>query len=64
MYIKILSLLISIFFIIEISAQEMGFEEYNPKSTLVVEGEEITKSKFPFIDVHSHQRNMDAKVLW
>ena len=44
-------------------AQEMGFEEYNPKSTLVVEGEEITKSKFPFIDIHSHQRNMDATAL-
>jgi len=44
-------------------AQEMSFEEYNPKSTLVVEGEEITSAKFPFIDVHSHQRNMDAGAL-
>ena len=35
-----------------ILAQEMGFEEYNPTSTLVVPGKEITKAKFPFIDVH------------
>ena len=41
-----------------ITAQEMGFEEYNPTSTLVVPGKEITKAKFPFIDVHSHQRDM------
>jgi predicted TIM-barrel fold metal-dependent hydrolase len=46
-----------------LSAQEMGFEEYNPKSTLVVEGEEINRAKFPFIDVHSHQRNMDTDAL-
>jgi len=63
MYIKKLILLISIFIITGISAQEMGFEEYNPKSTLVIKGEEITKSKFPFIDVHSHQRNMDTQAL-
>jgi len=45
------------------TSQEMGFEEYNPKSTLVVEGEEIKSAKFPFIDIHSHQRNMDANAL-
>lgn len=44
-------------------AQEMGFEEYNPKSTLVVPGNEITKAKFPFIDVHSHQRDMSVEAL-
>tara|TARA_R110000765_G_scaffold275431_1_gene373753 strand:- start:610 stop:1674 length:1065 start_codon:yes stop_codon:yes gene_type:complete len=44
-------------------AQEMGFEEYNPTSTLVVPGEEITKAKFPFIDVHSHQRDMSVEAL-
>ncbi|MEP2280026.1 amidohydrolase family protein, partial [Maribacter sp.] len=46
-----------------ITAQEMGFEEYNPKSTLVVPGAEITKAKFPFIDVHSHQRDMSVEAL-
>ena len=46
-----------------LTAQEMSFEEYNPKSTLVVEGEEVPKAKFPFIDVHSHQRDMSADAL-
>lgn len=44
-------------------AQEMGFEEYNPTSTLVVPKHELSQSKFPFIDVHSHQRNMDSRDL-
>ncbi len=46
-----------------LTAQEMGFEEYNPKSTLVVPGHEVSKAKFPFIDVHSHQRSMSPKSL-
>lgn len=32
------------------------FEEYDPKSTLVVPEHPRTRAKFPFIDVHSHQR--------
>ena len=44
-------------------AQDMGFEEYNPKSTLVVPVNEVKRAKFPFIDVHSHQRDMSAKAL-
>ncbi|MFK7813748.1 MAG: amidohydrolase family protein [Maribacter sp.] len=63
MFIKKLIFITVLFAAVITTAQEMGFEEYNPKSTLVVEGEEITKSKFPFIDVHSHQRNMDASAL-
>lgn len=43
--------------------QEMGFEEYNPTSTLVVPKHEVKKAKFPFIDVHSHQRNMGSQDL-
>ncbi|CAM4394127.1 amidohydrolase family protein [Zobellia nedashkovskayae] len=46
-----------------LAAQEMGFEEYNPKSTLVVPVNEVTKAKYPFIDIHSHQRNMSAQSL-
>jgi uncharacterized protein len=34
----------------------MGFEEYDPKSTLVVPQNPRTRAKFPFIDVHNHQR--------
>lgn len=38
------------------AAQEMTIERYDPRSTLAVPGAEITRAKFPFIDVHSHQR--------
>jgi uncharacterized protein len=38
---------------------EVTFEEYEPKSTLVVPGKLITRAKFPFIDVHNHQGEMD-----
>jgi len=33
----------------------MSFEEYDPPSTLIVPGKEVTHSKYPFIDVHNHQ---------
>ncbi|MGP1993751.1 amidohydrolase family protein [Zobellia laminariae] len=46
-----------------LAAQEMGFEEYNPKSTLVVPVHEVTKAKYPFVDIHSHQRSMSAQSL-
>jgi len=61
-YLKFI-LLIAILFVIPITAQEMGFEEYNPKSTLVVPINEVKKAKYPFIDVHSHQRNMSSESL-
>ena len=48
---------------ISISAQNMSFEEYNPKSTLVVPGKIIKKAKFPFIDVHGHQYRMPTQDL-
>ncbi len=34
----------------------MGVEEYEPKSTLVVPENPITRAKYPFVDVHAHQR--------
>lgn len=37
-------------------AQTMSIEEYEPKSTLVVPERPVTRAKFPFIDVHNHQR--------
>ncbi|MEO9892546.1 amidohydrolase family protein [Aurantibacter sp.] len=46
-----------------IYAQEMGFEEYNPKSTLVVPEHVVKRAKFPFIDIHSHQRDMSTDAL-
>lgn len=45
------------------NAQEMGFEEYNPKSTLVVPENPVSKAKFTFIDVHSHQFGMATRDL-
>ena len=43
--------------------QELSFEEYNPESTLVVPGEPILRAKYPFIDIHGHQRNMPDQDL-
>ena len=34
---------------------QLTVEEYEPKSTLVVPGDEVKRAKFPFIDVHNHQ---------
>jgi len=44
-------------------AQDISFEEYNPKSTLVVPGDSIFEAKFPFIDVHGHQYRMPTQDL-
>ncbi|MEM7367178.1 MAG: amidohydrolase family protein [Bacteroidota bacterium] len=41
----------------------MSFEEYQPISTLVVPEHPITRAKYPFIDVHSHQYRMDERDL-
>nr|WP_298789709.1 amidohydrolase family protein [uncultured Allomuricauda sp.] len=57
----------SIFFCLligfSIEAQEMSFEEYSPKSTLVVSQNPVSKAKFRFIDVHSHQFRMESQDL-
>lgn len=44
-------------------SQEMSFEEYNPKSTLVVTENIVEKAKYPFIDIHSHQFKMATQDL-
>ena len=41
--------------VIAASAQTMSFEEYDPPSSLVVPEHKVTRAKYPFIDVHSHQ---------
>jgi predicted TIM-barrel fold metal-dependent hydrolase len=33
---------------------DMSVVDYDPRSTLVVEGEEVPSARFPFIDVHLH----------
>ena len=52
-----------LFFLFSLSAQNLTFEEYNPKSTLVVPGKIIKKAKFPFIDIHGHQYRMPTQNL-
>jgi len=41
----------------------MDIEEYSPKSTLIVEETLLTRSKYPFVDVHNHQFDMPIKNL-
>jgi uncharacterized protein len=40
---------------------KLTFEEYEPKSTLVVPQNPLKRAKFPFIDVHNHQFEMSSK---
>lgn len=42
---------------------KMDFEKYNPVSSLVVPEHPLTRAKFPFIDVHNHQWNMETQDL-
>jgi uncharacterized protein len=43
--------------------QRMDFEKYEPASTLVVPENPVRRAKFPFIDVHNHQWNMNSENL-
>lgn len=43
------------------NAGKVTFEEYEPKSTLVVPQHPLKRAKFPFIDVHNHQFDMENK---
>lgn len=33
----------------------LSFEDYEPRSTLVVPEHPVTRARFPFVDVHNHQ---------
>lgn len=44
-------------------AQTMSIEEFEPKSTLRVPEHKLTRAKFPFIDVHNHQRDVKPEKL-
>ena len=59
----ITSLICGIILPLGLFGQEMGFEEYNPKSTLIVPGKAVDRAKFPFIDVHGHQYQMPTQDL-
>ena len=41
----------------------LGFEEYDPVSTLKVSEHIVKRAKFPFIDVHNHQYEMNKQDI-
>ncbi|EON77622.1 hypothetical protein ADIS_1841 [Lunatimonas lonarensis] len=43
--------------------QQMDFETYDPKSTLVVPENPLYRAKFPFVDIHSHQSNVTQERI-
>ena len=40
----------------QVRAQELTVEEYTPRKTLVVSEHPVTRARFPFVDIHGHQR--------
>ncbi|AKP51204.1 amidohydrolase family protein [Cyclobacterium amurskyense] len=60
-----LSLIIVLFssFYSMLFSQEMDFESYNPQSTLVVPENPVTRAKYPFVDIHSHQSNVNEELV-
>jgi predicted TIM-barrel fold metal-dependent hydrolase len=44
-------------------APVMTIEDYEPKSTLVVPQHPKTRAKFPFVDIHNHQREQTPESL-
>ncbi|MBO9636862.1 MAG: amidohydrolase [Siphonobacter aquaeclarae] len=59
----LLALLLPGFLSAQTTDQPLGFEEYDPVSTLRVEEHKLTRAKFPFIDVHNHQFQMPTQNL-
>ena len=39
-----------------LAAQDVTIVDYEPRNTLVVPGIPLTRAKFPFVDIHGHQR--------
>ena len=48
---------------VQVQAQTVTFEEYDPPSTLKVPENPVSRAKFPFIDIHSHQWRMGTQNL-
>jgi len=61
--IRSLPLALSLLLSTAATAQQMDWEAYDPPSTLVVPENPVTRAKFPFIDVHSHQWRMGPSDL-
>jgi predicted TIM-barrel fold metal-dependent hydrolase len=64
-YLFIFSILNLQFFLSTAQSQpgHMDFENYDPKSTLIVPEHVITRAKFPFFDVHNHQWDVPNQDL-
>jgi uncharacterized protein len=45
-----------------VAQQTLSFEEYNPKSSLVVPEHQVKRAKYPFVDIHSHQSLNKSKA--
>jgi predicted TIM-barrel fold metal-dependent hydrolase len=43
--------------------QTISIEEYSPRSLLVVPEHRVTRAKYPFIDIHNHQRGGSAEQV-
>ncbi len=43
--------------------QNLTFEEYDPKSTLVVSEHKTPRAKFPMIDIHSHHQRLTPEYV-
>ena len=41
---------------VPLAAQDVTVVEYDPRSTLVVPENPVTRARFPFVDIHGHQR--------
>ena len=46
-----------------VAQDSLGVQEYDPPSTLVVPETVVTRARFPFVDVHSHQYEMPTQDL-
>ena len=48
-----------------LGAQDVTVVEYEPRNTLVVPGNPVTRARFPFVDIHGHQRGagMSAEAV-
>lgn len=60
---KIPIILILLFSVTIGFAQSLDWEDYDPPSTLVVPENPVSRAKFPFVDIHSHQYRMGPSDL-
>lgn len=49
-----LPVMLAVLLPVPLAAQELSFEEYEPRSMLVVPEHPVTRARFPFVDVHCH----------